>query len=263
MNAYRKIRLKHRLLPYLGLLYVGRRMKWHYLRKLLRDNVPARSVGSILEVGSGDGTFVVLLSRLYPRAQVAGCDINSTEIAACRQILGKHPRLRFSVDDALTLQSDGFKYDLIVCLDVLEHIGDDVAALKRMHDSIVPGGKLLLHVPANAYRELNGEYRFAFGDAVHMVHGEHARQGYAPQELAEKLASAGFQVVHLRPCHGYASVLAQHIDAAFSRRSFLRFLRIVALPVYDLLTLIDMQLPSAHGNTVAAVAFVSDEPSGA
>jgi SAM-dependent methyltransferase len=42
-------------------------------------------------------------------------------------------------------------YDLIALLDVLEHVPDDVAALRAIHMRLKPGGALLMTVPANAW----------------------------------------------------------------------------------------------------------------
>jgi SAM-dependent methyltransferase len=58
-------------------------------------------------------------------------------------------------------------FDSIVCLNVLEHIRDDTAALRRFHDLLAPGGRLLLLVPAHqvlygrADQELGHERRYS------------------------------------------------------------------------------------------------------
>jgi len=42
----------------------------------------------------------------------------------------------------------GFAADSCVCLNVLEHIADDVAALRAMSSVLIPGGVIVLLVPA-------------------------------------------------------------------------------------------------------------------
>src|SRR5262249_30499806 len=73
-------------------------------------------------------------------------------------------------------------YDTIICLNVLEHIEDDVEALRNMRKLLKPGGKLLLYVPANPrlYCEIDrgvGHYR-----------------RYVMKELLDKMQRAGYRV---------------------------------------------------------------------
>jgi SAM-dependent methyltransferase len=72
--------------------------------------------------------------------------------------------------------------DTIVSSNVIEHIEDDVACLRAMHDLLRPGGAVGLYVPARP--ELYG----SLDEAV----GHHRR--YTRKELADKLTSAGFRV---------------------------------------------------------------------
>jgi len=74
------------------------------------------------------------------------------------------------------------RLDTVVCLNVLEHIADDRASLRAMHDLLRPG-RLVLLVPS--LRALYGTLDEALG---------HFRR-YVPAELSEKLGAAGF---HLR-----------------------------------------------------------------
>src|SRR5207244_13246114 len=85
------------------------------------------------------------------------------------------------------------RLDTVVCLNVLEHIEDDAASLRAMHDLLRPGGgkggRLVLLVPA--LRVLYGTLDEALG---------HFRR-YVPDELAAQLRTAGFRVRHLEYFH--------------------------------------------------------------
>ena len=72
--------------------------------------------------------------------------------------------------------------DTVLCLNVLEHVDDDRAALRRLHDALIPGGRLILVVPA--HQRLYG----AIDRAIY-----HHRR-YETDGLVRKLADAGFQV---------------------------------------------------------------------
>src|SRR5713226_5425557 len=77
------------------------------------------------------------------------------------------------------------RLDTVVCLNVLEHIEDDRASLRAIHDLLQPGGRLVLLVPS--LRALYGTLDEALG---------HFRR-YVPAELSEKLRATGFHVRHL------------------------------------------------------------------
>ena len=78
----------------------------------------------------------------------------------------------------------GSGFDSVICLNVLEHIEDDVGALRRLHDLLAPRGRIVLIVPA--LQSLYGEIDRAIG---------HYRR-YERDDLAAKLRAAGFRVEH-------------------------------------------------------------------
>jgi len=77
------------------------------------------------------------------------------------------------------------RLDTVVCLNVLEHIEDDRASLRTMHQLLQPGGRVVLLVPS--LRALYGTLDEALG---------HFRR-YVPDELSDKLGAAGFHLRHL------------------------------------------------------------------
>src|SRR5207247_8882806 len=74
------------------------------------------------------------------------------------------------------------RLDTVVCLNVLEHIEDDRASLRAMHDLLQPGGRLALLVPS--LRALYGTLDEALGHVRRRV----------PAEPAGKVRAAGFRL---------------------------------------------------------------------
>ena len=113
---------------------------------------------NILDAGCGQGVLTFALARRLPESTVTGIDQDLTLIERnCR--IARIERLincRFEAGDITALYGHEM-YDLVMNVDVLEHIEDDDAALRFFHAVLVPGGELLLHVP--------GYYRrwFLFG----------------------------------------------------------------------------------------------------
>jgi SAM-dependent methyltransferase len=104
----------------------------------------------VLEVGSGIGNMSAFL---VPAERLALTDVSDTYLSLLRERFGD--RAGVSVDhwdlneDApASLTRGGF--DTVICLNVLEHIRDDRAALERMRAMLAPGGRLVLLVPAHA-----------------------------------------------------------------------------------------------------------------
>ena len=103
----------------------------------------------ILEVGSGIGSF----SRLLPRRErltVSDCD--GLYLRMLRQAFSHYDgvdvvKLDLSQNDDFEKKYLKSKYDSVVCLNVLEHIDDDVGALKRMSTLLLPGGRIVVLVP--------------------------------------------------------------------------------------------------------------------
>jgi SAM-dependent methyltransferase len=99
----------------------------------------------ILEIGCGTGHNLPMLAR-FGRVEAIEIDDAARAIASAR--LGK-PIATAPLPELAGIERGA--YDLIAVLDVVEHIEDDVAALKAMGDCLKPGGKILITVPAHQW----------------------------------------------------------------------------------------------------------------
>ena len=115
-------------------------MRERWVLQVLRQNCPANGWGSILDVGCGDG---LLFDRLMEFGDVEG-------VETCRELVDPaNPQFQKihigPFDDSFR---PGKQYSLILLLDVLEHIPDPGAALRRCESLLKPGGSLVITVPA-------------------------------------------------------------------------------------------------------------------
>ncbi len=78
-------------------------------------------------------------------------------------------------------------FHVIALFDVLEHLPDDVGVLREVHRMLIPGGHIILTVPAHP------SLWSYFDEASH-----HCRR-YTLQELQNKLVRAGYRVEYATP----------------------------------------------------------------
>jgi SAM-dependent methyltransferase len=123
---------------------------WYRARREVLADYIAREAGlkpgaRILEIGCGTGHNLPMLARF---GEVDAIEIDAAARAIASERLGK------PVGDAPLPELPGVpraSYDMIAVLDVIEHIADDVAALKAMADCLKPGGAILIAVPAHPW----------------------------------------------------------------------------------------------------------------
>lgn len=136
----------------------------------------------VLEVGAGTGNMTRLL---YGRDLIVATDMERAYLDILENRFRRQPtvhvaRLDLGTDDVEALRKHGF--DTVVCLNVLEHIESDVAALERIRELLVPGGRLLLLVPAD---------QRLFGTMDTQV-GHYRR--YSRETLEAAIRAAGFEL---------------------------------------------------------------------
>ncbi len=93
----------------------------HFHRQAIRMIAEA-DPSSILDLGCGEGYSLDALVRGGVRAELTGIDLSSAAIDRARERLGG--RAHLEVADARTLVDDGRQFDLVMMLEVLEHIPD-------------------------------------------------------------------------------------------------------------------------------------------
>lgn len=111
--------------------------------------VVKRELGArVVEVGCGIGNFT---AALLDREAVIAVDIDPQCMDVLKRRYPGQPNLHcFTCGVSASAFADlaRFRPDSCVCLNVLEHIEDDRAALSRMQSILVPGGSIVLLVPA-------------------------------------------------------------------------------------------------------------------
>ncbi|MDD5136487.1 MAG: class I SAM-dependent methyltransferase [Candidatus Omnitrophica bacterium] len=113
------------------------------LIRKMKELVPDGNL-NILELGCGEGMFVMHLLEAYPHAQITGVDINDRIGRVCK---GCPARVVFKKETvkALAAESAGI-FDLITVIDVLHHVPEDLQPefLSEAKKALKPGGTIVI-----------------------------------------------------------------------------------------------------------------------
>lgn len=138
----------------------------------------------VLDIGCAIGN----ITQFYlDRERIIGLDVVDESLDMVRTRFADHPNFEAHLVDITTPALQQFKrenLDTVVLLNVLEHIDDDIGALRNIHDVLMPGGRLLLLVPV--IKALYGS----------MDKADHHFRRYSRAELNYKLRAASFEIEH-------------------------------------------------------------------
>lgn len=151
------------------------------------DNIASFLGKSILEIGAGIGTYT---SSLATRGTVYATDF----AANCVEVLKK----KFDGQGNIVIESlditrpadksiwTSRKIDTVICLNVIEHIEDDVTALRNMAAISAKGAYIIVMVPA---------FQCAFG-TIDKLDGHYRR--YSRELMNSRFKSAGIKPARVR-----------------------------------------------------------------
>ncbi|WP_307849612.1 class I SAM-dependent methyltransferase [Qaidamihabitans albus] len=151
-----------------------------YQRELIRPHCGR----SVLEVGAGLGEFA---DGFTGADRYVATDVDPGAVQSMKERFADRHEIevqQFDIDGQSTLAEP---VDTLIAINVLEHIEDDTDALRRLSDSIRPGGNIVLFVPG--YQQLYGEFDRKVG---------HFRR-YTPGTVTEAAEAAGLSVRLARP----------------------------------------------------------------
>jgi SAM-dependent methyltransferase len=155
--------------------FVGRH---NLVKTFLKHEFPDRHDLVILDIGCGTGA---MSRKLVPWGTVISADFSPLALSYSR----KRGVQYLCNANAMQLPFLDDSFDLIVSLDILEHLSDDSAALREFNRILKPGGKLIATVPA--YPSLWS------GHDVALMH----YRRYHSSELKERVVNSGLHIEKL------------------------------------------------------------------
>ena len=142
-----------------------------------------RPDGTLLDYGCGDGTFIALTHGRF--AAAVGADVDRPQLDECRRRLGDLEGVEFVETAVLAAPEHAGRYDVVTCMEVLEHCRDDerVRVLGVLARLCAPGGRIIISVPIEIGPALAAKQTFRALAAVRGQGDYRYRETYSPLEL--------------------------------------------------------------------------------
>lgn len=207
---------------------------WYIHREIKRfeKSKKSKSSLSVLDAGSGFGQYSWHIARKHNNWRVKAIDIKKDEINECQYFFKKAGinNVAFEVQD-LTAYVKENAYDLILSVDVLEHILEDVKVMKSAYISLKEDGVFLISTPSDQ----GGSDIHHEGDESFI--SEHVRDGYSIDDIAIKLKIAGFSEIRAMYSYGVFGSLSWRFSIKYPIKMLnLSKLFVAVLPLYYLAT---------------------------
>lgn len=142
----------------------------------LIDTIMHNSIKRILDYGCGTGQLLEKLQKTYKEKEIYGIDISDKALDYCRR------KGLSNVFNLKEVEPQANFFDLVICLDVLEHVRQDVKLLIQIRKLLRNGGQVLITVPA---------YEFLWSGEDYV--SSHVRR-YTRRILHDKIIQARFQI---------------------------------------------------------------------
>lgn len=164
-----------------GSQILGRLNRAPRFTKWMADVIRPYVGEKVLEIGAGTGN---LTAQLIPRKLYWASDVNPLYLAYLENVVFNRPYMRVGYTDGEKAESYPHeqKFDTVICLNVVEHLADDLAALNNIRDVLEDRGRAIVLVPC-------GPWLFGSLDEV-LGH----QRRYTRKHLTELVEKAGFHL---------------------------------------------------------------------
>ena len=187
--------------------------RWFWLKARLPKT---RNGERLLDVGCGTGGFSIGAALRGYHALGLSWDERNQLVAKERAMYCKASSAQFDVLDIRELDRRADlvgSFDVVICLETIEHVMEDVKLMRTMARCIKPGGRLLLTTPYLLYNAISSGDMGPFST---VEDGWHVRRGYSKVMLEELCEHSGLRVERISYCSGYVS---QKVTAVMRRVS--------------------------------------------
>lgn len=204
---------------------------WHIHKQIRRWASKQHNDVSVLDAGSGFGQYTYYFSGLNIKPSITAVDVKEEQVKDCNDFFTKINRRNasFIVGDLTTYVKPDY-YDFILCVDVMEHIEEDVVVFENFYKSLKKGGTLLVSTPSDqGGSDVHDDEEDSFI-------GEHVRDGYSITDITEKLNKAGFSNIQAQYVYGIPGKISWRLSMKYPIKILgISRLLFIILPLYYLI----------------------------
>ncbi len=172
------------------------------------DILGLKSGDKILDLGCGFGRHAFEAARRGAnvvaldagRDEVEGVAATFAAMVEAGELSLENLHVAAVQGDALAIPFPDGTFDRVICSEVLEHIPDDIGAMRELARVLRPGGTMAITVPRFGPELIN----WALSDAYHNVPGGHIRI-FRKSQIKKRLTSVGMKVTSHHYAHGLHS----------------------------------------------------------
>jgi len=226
-------------------------LRQQYVKREIKKFFPKDKPIRFYDAGAGFGQYSYFILKHFNKARVHAVDLKTDYMDSFARYAAKHNWQDFTAQQAdLTAYVPKDKFDLILAIDIMEHIENDVQVLRNFRKVLDKNGKLIISSPSN----FDGSAKFT---------EEHFRPGYSKEQIISKLEKAGFKVVSFDYSYGKWGHLAWLLSMKYpmsmlgiSKLFFLLlpFYYLLFYPLSALFVLCDLNMKNKTGTGVIMVA---------
>src|SRR5512133_627396 len=138
---------------------------WHVRKALKVTGAVIPQSAAVLDAGMGFGQYSWWMTKRFPGWKITAADIKSEQVADCNVFFtaaGVADRVK-AVEADLVTWNRNEKYDLILCVDVMEHIEEDRKVFSNFVNAMNQGGRLIISTPSDrGGSDVHGENEESF-----------------------------------------------------------------------------------------------------
>jgi len=240
---------------------------WHIRKEIKIWEKTTSGKQSILDAGSGFGQYDYYLASRNNKWNVEGLDVKQEQVDDCNSFFKKIGlnNATFKFGDLTKLNKTNM-YNMVLCVDVMEHIEEDELVFDNFHKALVDGGMLLVSTPSDkggsdVHHDHDHDHDH---DGNHSFIDEHVRDGYGVEEISNKMKNAGFSRTEVYYEYGKPGKLAWKLsmkypiitlNASYIFFIILPFYYLVTFPFVLILNWLDVKMKHSTGTGLVAKAW--------
>lgn len=131
------------------LLFPTYRNRYRFIKQRLQALPGDPGSRQMLNLGAGEGDYDGMIASYG--AHLISCDLNEADVAFAREYNKGNDKITYQVENGLALSFPDNHFDVIVCIEVIEHVGDPEQLLNEIQRVLKPGGHLLMTFPRQSF----------------------------------------------------------------------------------------------------------------